>query len=153
MDGQILQKIGKTGSGEGEFNFPTEVLLHDGTLAVVDAMNFRVQFLDRSGAFRAAIGKIGDSSGDMFRPKGIGVDSEGHYYVVDGLWSVVQVFNEQGQLLYYFGGRGANLGHFVLPTGLFVDHDDRVFVVDSFNQRVQVFRYFGIGNQAKGGQP
>jgi len=153
MDGQILQKIGKTGSGEGEFNFPTEVLLHDSTLAVVDAMNFRVQFLDRSGAFRAAIGKIGDSSGDMFRPKGIGVDSEGHYYVVDGLWGVVQVFDEQGQLLYYFGGRGANLGHFVLPTGLFVDRDDRVFVVDSFNQRVQVFRYFGMGKQAKGGQP
>lgn len=152
-DGQILQKIGKGGTGEVQFNFPTEVLLRDQTLAIVDAMNFRIQFLDRSGAFRSAIGKLGDSSGDMFRPKGIAIDSEGHYYVVDGFYSVVQVFDSEGRLLYYFGGRGTGAGHFQLPAGLFIDREDRVFVVDAYNQRVQVFRYFGIARQATGGQP
>jgi hypothetical protein len=73
---------------------------------VVDAMNFRVQVLDRSGQFQYAVGKFGDESGAMFRPKGIGFDSEGDLYVVDGLWGVVQVFNRQGELLYYFGERG-----------------------------------------------
>ena len=52
-------------------------------LVVVDAMNFRVQLIDRSGQFQYAIGKIGDGRGEMFRPKGIGVDSEGHLYVVE----------------------------------------------------------------------
>ena len=80
----------------------------------------------------------------MFRPKAVGVDSEGDLYVVDALWGVVQVFNRQGQLLYYFGSQGTHSAEFQLPTGLFIDHDDRVFVVDSFNRRVQVFHYFGV---------
>ena len=114
-------------------------------------MNFRVQVLDRSGPFRYAIGKLGDSTGAMFRPKGIAVDSEGDLYVVDGLWGVVQVFNRQGDLLYYFGKKGAHAGEFQLPAGLFIDHDDRIFVVDSFNRRIQVFHYFGLKKPAKEG--
>ena len=97
MQGNVLQTIGKTGTADGEFNYPTELRLHGNDLAVVDAMNFRVQVLDRSGTFRYAIGKIGDGAGWMFRPKGIGFDSESHLYVVDGQWGVVQVFDEQGQ--------------------------------------------------------
>lgn len=153
MAGSVLQTIGHKGTGDVEFNLPTEVLVHDQNLFVVDAMNFRVQFLDRSGAFQAAVGSLGDSSGTMFRPKGIGLDSEGHLYVVDGLWGVVQVFDQQGRLLYYFGGRGTGSGEFQLPAGLFIDHDDRIFVVDSFNRRIQVFRYFGLPRQAQGGRP
>jgi len=107
--------------------------------------------LGRDGAFRYAVGKIGDSNGDMFRPKGIGVDSEGDLYVVDGLWGVVQVFNRQGELLYYFGKRGTHAGEFQLPTGMFIDHDDRIFVVDSYNRRIQVFHYFGLKKSAKEG--
>jgi len=151
MDGAVLQSIGRRGNGEVEFNLPTEVLVRDQDLFVVDAMNFRVQFLNRSGGFETEVGRLGDSSGSMFRPKGIGVDSEGHLYVVDGLWGVIQVFDRQGSLLYYFGARGTGIGEFQLPAGLFIDHDDRIFVVDSFNRRIQVFRYFGLPKTAQGG--
>src|SRR5579863_1191395 len=143
MQGSILQTIGKRGDGDLEFNFPTELRLNGQDLIVVDAMNFRVQVLGRDGTFRYALGKLGDSSGDIFRPKGIGVDSEGDLYIVDGLWGVVQVFNRDGQLLYYFGQRGTGAGQFQLPTGLTIDHDDRIFIVDSYNHRIQVFHYFG----------
>lgn len=153
MNGTVLQSIGQRGGGDVEFNLPTELLVHDQNLFVVDAMNFRVQTLDRSGGFKSAMGGLGDSSGTMFRPKGIAVDSEGHLYVVDGLWGIVQVFDQQGRLLYYFGGRGTGNGEFQLPAGLFIDRDDRVFVVDSFNRRVQVYKYFGLPKQAQGGRP
>ena len=83
MQGKVLQTIGKRGTAEGEFNFPTELRLDGPNLMVVDAMNFRVQVFDRSGKFQYAIGKIGDSPGAMFRPKGVSVDSEGDLYVVD----------------------------------------------------------------------
>jgi DNA-binding beta-propeller fold protein YncE len=148
MNGSVLQTIGKRGNAEAEFNLPTELLVREQNLFVVDAMNFRVQFLDRSGAFQTAVGRLGDSSGSMFRPKGIGLDSEGHLYVVDGMWGVVQVFDQQGRLLYYFGSRGTRSGEFQLPAGLFIDHEDRIFVVDSFNRRVQVFRYYGLPKSA-----
>jgi DNA-binding beta-propeller fold protein YncE len=151
MEGAVLQSIGRRGNGEVEFNLPTEVLVRDENVFVVDAMNFRVQFLNRSGAFESEIGGLGDSSGSMFRPKGIGVDSEGHLYIVDGLWGVIQVFDQQGRLLYYFGARGTGIGEFQLPAGLFVDRNDRIFVVDSYNRRIQVFRYFGLPKTAQGG--
>jgi DNA-binding beta-propeller fold protein YncE len=151
MDGAVLQSIGRKGNGQVEFNLPTEVLVRDQDLFVVDAMNFRVQFLNRSGEFETEIGRLGDSSGSMFRPKGIAVDSERHLYVVDGLWGLIQVFDRQGRLLYYFGARGTGLGEFQLPAGLFIDRDDRIFVVDSYNRRIQVFRYFGLPKTAQGG--
>ena len=149
MQGTVLNTIGKTGQAEGEFNLPTELRLDGPNLMVVDAMNFRVQVFDRSGTFQYAIGKIGDSTGAMFRPKAVGVDSEGDLYVADALWGVVQVFNRQGELLYYFGSKGTHAGEFQLPAGLFIDRDDRVFVVDSFNRRVQVFHYVGLKEPAK----
>ena len=151
MQGGVLAKFGKNGTGDGEFNFPTELRLEGSDLIVVDAMNFRIQVLDRAGTFQFAVGHLGDGSGSFFRPKGIGVDSEGHIYIVDGLYNVVQVFDRQGQLLYYFGQRGTGFGDFQLPTGLFIDRNDRVLVVDSYNRRVQIFHYFGIGRQVAGG--
>jgi len=151
LQGNVLQKIGKNGSSDGEFNFPTDLRLDGPNLIVLDAMNFRVQVLDRSGTFQYTIGHLGEGQGEMFRPKGLALDSEGHLYTAEGLSGVVQVFDRQGRLLYYFGKRGSGFGDFQLPTGLFIDHEDHVYVVDSYNHRVQMFRYFGQGKPAAGG--
>jgi DNA-binding beta-propeller fold protein YncE len=150
LQGNVLDRFGKAGQGEGEFNLPTELRLSGQDLLVVDSMNFRVQAFDRAGKFEFAIGKIGDATGAIFRPKAVSVDSEGDVYVVDALWGAVQVFNRQGQLLYTFGTKGTHAGEFQLPSGLFIDHGDRVYVVDSFNRRVQVFQYAGVRNPAGG---
>ena len=143
MQGRVLRTIGKLGHAAGDLHFPTELRLRGQDLVVVDAMNFRVQVFERSGAFRYAIGRAGDSHGDMFRPKGVGIDSEGHFYVADAFHNLVQVFDQEGNLLYYFG-KEAGIGDFVLPAGLWVDGSDRILVVDSYHRRVQVFHYFGI---------
>ncbi len=150
MNGEVLKTIGKEGTQPGEFNYPTELRLDGKDLIVVDAMNFRVQALERSGQFQYGVGVIGDSAGTMFRPKGVAVDSEGHLYIVEGSLNAVQVFDREGRLLYYFGQQGTGFGDFRLPTGLFIDRNDRVFVVDSYNHRVQMFQYDGL-KQAKGG--
>lgn len=150
MQGTVLGKFGKTGQGEGEFNLPTELRLNGPDLLVVDSMNFRVQAFDRDGKFQFSIGKIGDATGAVFRPKAVSVDSEGDVYVVDAQWGVVQVFNRHGQLLYYFGAKGTHAGQFQLPSGLFIDHEDHVYVVDSFNRRVQVFQYAGVKSPTGG---
>ena len=104
---------------------------------------------DRSGNFQFAIGHQGDSTGALFRPKAVSVDSEGDLYIVDAQWGVVQVFNRQGQLLYYFGERGTHAGQFQLPTGVFIDRADHVYVVDSYNHLIQVFQYVGLKQTAK----
>ncbi len=150
MQGNVLQTIGKHGSGSGEFYYPTELHLDHNNLLVVDAMNFRVQWFGRNGNAEGSMGQVGDAPGQMFRPKGVAVDSEDHLYIVDGLSGMVQIFDREGRLLYFFGKRGVALGEFQLPSGVFIDHDDRVFVVDSFNRRVQVFRYHGLPSRARG---
>jgi len=150
MQGNVLDRFGKGGAKEGEFNLPTELRLNGQELLVVDSMNFRVQAFDLAGHFQFSIGKLGDTTGAIFRPKAVSVDSEGDVYIVDAQWGVVQVFNRQGQLLYYFGAKGTHAGEFQLPSGLFIDHDDRVYVVDSFNRRVQVFQYAGMKNLTGG---
>lgn len=152
-NGQVLNNFGKHGAENGQFNLPTELLIRNGILAVVDAMNFRVQTFDRKGAFQTAFGNIGDGDDALFRPKGIGLDSEKHIYLVEGLSGSVKVFDREGQLLYFFGGRGRGLGQFQLPAGIFIDPSDRVYVVDSYNRRVQIFQYHAIGTTAQRGAP
>ena len=148
--GLVLRTIGRRGVGDGEFNTPTEVSIKNGIVAVVDAMNFRVQLFDREGTFKGAIGAVGDPTSGIFRPKGIAVDSEDHVYLVESQSGLVQVFDREGHLLYYFGN-GTGFGRFQLPAGLFIDGGDRVYVVDSYNHRVQVFQYRGLKTRAGGG--
>lgn len=150
LQGNVLQTFGQSGQAKGEFNYPTELRLQGPDLFVVDAMNFRVQVLNRSGVFQSVIGQQGDERGGFFRPKGLGIDSEGHIYVVEALSSAVQVFDRAGRLLYYFGQKGTGSGQFQLPAGLFIDGQDRVFVVDSFNRRVQVFQYTALAKHSEG---
>ena len=151
MLGTVVQTIGKRGSADGEFNFPTELRLAGPDLIVVDAMNFRIQVLTRGGTYRYAIGRAGDGAGELFRPKGVGVDSEGHIYVADALNGLVQVFDEQGRLLYYFGHKGTAPQPLVAPAGLSIDRSDRIFVVDSTTRRLQVFHYYGPAQSVPGG--
>jgi DNA-binding beta-propeller fold protein YncE len=151
MDGRVLSSFGRHGGEKGEFNFPIEVQVKDGVVVVVDAMNFRVQLFDRDGNFQAQIGTSGDPAGGIYRPKGIGIDSEDHIYVVDSELGLVQVFDLEGRLLYRFGN-GTNFGQFLLPAGLFIDRNDRVYLVDSYNRRVQVFQYRAMHQSATGGK-
>ena len=150
-DGRVLRSFGRHGGEKGEFNFPIEVQAKDGVIAVVDAMNFRVQLFDRDGNFQAQIGTSGDPASGIYRPKGIGIDSEDHVYVVDSELGMVQVFDLTGRLLYRFGN-GTNFGRFLLPTGLFIDRNDRVYLVDSYNRRVQVFQYHALRQTTTGAQ-
>ncbi len=142
LQGKLRFSFGGRGSGEGQFNFPTNIAIdREGTLYVTDAMNFRIQIFRPDGTFLAKFGRLGDALGDFARPKGIGVDSEGHIYVVEGLYDVVNIFDREGRLLLTFGGPGTGKGEFWLATGLFIDGRDRIYVADSFNSRVQVFQY------------
>lgn len=142
LDGSAQQAIGRRGSEEAEFNFPTNLSVdRQGHLYVADTLNFRVQVFDRAGQFVRTFGTLGDGPGQMNRPKGVAVDSEGHVYVVDASFNNFQIFDETGQLLLFVGSGGRNPGEFILPAGMAVDEQDRLYVADQGNSRVQVFQY------------
>src|SRR5664279_3868597 len=60
--GRVTRTIGQRGTGNGEFNLPTEVHIKGDTIAVVDAMNFRIQFFNRAGGFKVIIGARGQTA-------------------------------------------------------------------------------------------
>ncbi len=141
-DGTPVGEIGRRGTGDGEFNFPTHLAVdRDGTLYVTDSLNFRLQMFHPDGSFAGQFGRHGDSSGDLAGPKGVAVDSEGHIYLVETLFDTVQIFDRRGRFLLTFGERGIGPGQFWLPSGLFIDGRDRIYVADAYNQRIQIFEY------------
>ena len=143
-DGSLAGSIGRRGTGDGEFNYPTYIWrTPQGRLYVTDSLNFRVQSFDARGRFAGKFGRQGDGTGDAARQKGVATDRYGHVYVVDALFHAFQIFDESGRLLLAVGDRGQARGELWLPTGIFIDDDDTIYIADSYNQRVQVLRYIG----------
>lgn len=145
-DGQLLKVIGRHGEGDGEFNFPTFLAFARGELYVTDTMNNRIQiFADGGDRWRASFGRRGLYVGNLVRPKGITVDSDGNIYVVESYYDHLLVFNRGGDFLMSIGGLGQETGKFYLPAGAWIDNRNRVFVADMFNGRVVVFQYLETG--------
>jgi DNA-binding beta-propeller fold protein YncE len=154
--GQFLFEFGQRGVGPGEFNYPTHLFMRKGTLYVSDTMNFRVQTFTPDGKPMSQFGQMGAQLGQLARPKGVAVDSDGHVYVVDAAFGNFQIFEGHGehQLMLFVGQTGSEPGQFMLPAGVYIDEQDRIYVADQYNRRVQVFQYFGDkGVSQASGQP
>ena len=128
-------------------NFPTNLFVSNGKLYVTDTGNFRVQIFDLEGSYLSGFGKVGDSPGQLARPKGVAVDKDGHIYIVDAAFDNFQIFDEEGRLYLFVGSAGHRPGYFWLPAGIHIDHRDRIYVADSYNRRIQVFQYLPIASE------
>lgn len=112
----------------------------DGTAAVSDGMNFRVQRFSAEGVWLGAFGRKGDAAGDFALPKGIAADGRGNVWVVDAQFENVQAFGPGGELLMALGREGHGPGEFWLPSGACIDGRERLWIADTYNRRVQVFQ-------------
>lgn len=149
-EGRLERVIGRRGEAPGEFNFPTHLALADGRLYVADTMNSRVQVLDAaSGRFERQFGARGLYVGNLVRPKGIALDTEGNVYVAESYHDHLLVFDRHGRFLMGIGGLGAATGKFYLPAGVWTDRLNRVFVADMFNGRVVLFQHLGGGSDGE----
>lgn len=151
--GELVEVFGAPG-GETTvgLNMPTFLALHGDALYVTDTMNARVQVLSaETGTLLRRVSERGMNIGNLVRPKGVAVDSEGNIYVVESYYDHLLVYNAKGQFLMPIGGgAGQSVGQYFLPSGVWVDARDRVFMADTFNGRVVVFQYLGGG--AENGQ-
>lgn len=144
--GELLQVIGRRGTGPGEFNFPTHLAFAGGELYVTDTLNNRVQVFGAGGQLvTRQFGERGLQLGNLVRPKGVAVDGEGNVYVVESYYDSLLVFSPKGEFLLPIGGTGTATGRFYLPAGVWVDSRNRVHVADMFNGRVVTFQFLGGG--------
>ena len=145
-DGDLLQTIGVPGNATGELNAPMHISVAGSKIYVSDALNAYVQIFSLSdGQPLGRVGQRGLYVGNLVRPKGVTVDSDGNIYVVESYYDHLLIYDESGQFLLPIGGTGSDVGQFFLPAGMWSDKTDRVFVADMFNGRVVIFRYVGSG--------
>lgn len=142
-EGRLVDVFGQRGEEEGELNFPTHIAYAADRLYVTDSMNARVQVFDMQGKLVRSFGRRGLYLGNMTRPKGVTLDSQGNIYVVESYYDNLLVFNSQGQFLMPIGGTGKEIGQFYLPAGAWSDRQDRIYVADMFNGRIVIFQLIG----------
>jgi sugar lactone lactonase YvrE len=143
FDGTHLGGFGRRGDGDEGFNFPTGLAAApDGTLLVVDSLNFKVKRFGPDGALGASFGAPGEGPGQFVRPKGVATDAAGLVYVTDTQRGEVLVFTAAGAFLHAAGELGEGPGQLSLPAGIAVD-GAILFVADGQHRRVESYRLTG----------
>jgi len=143
VEGELIDIIGGSGEGPGQFNGPTHLALKYPWLAVSDTLNGRVQLINLMTEEIKVIGSRGLNIGNFVRPKGLGFDSDFNLYVLEGYHDYLLIYNLEGQFLLAIGGSGQEHGQFNLPSGLYIDERDSIYITDMLNGRVEVFQYLG----------
>lgn len=134
LAGKHLRTVGTRGEKGGEFNFPTNLAVaKDGTLYVVDMLNFRIQLFDPEGRLVSMFGALGSGQPGTFdKAKSVALDGFGNIYVVDSQAAHVQMFNSKFQVLMAFGGRLNLPGFFLTPTAIAIDSKNTIYVAEFF---------------------
>lgn len=142
-EGLLIDVIGASGVGPGQFNGPTHLAIKYPWLAVSDTLNGRVQLIDLETGESRIIGRRGLFVGNFVRPKGLAFDSDFNLYALESYYDHLLIFNIDGEFLMSLGGNGQQHGQFNLPSGLYIDENDTIYITDMLNGRVEVFQYLG----------
>lgn len=142
---RILQFVfGATGSGDGQFNFPTDLVVNEttGEVYVADFMNKRIAVFDLAGNWLRNILPPLNDAGDpvFFRPSGLGMDPSGNLYVVDNALSCVAIINSNGALIDAIGYRNGQYwtGEIDLPVDAAAD-GRRIYVTSNRQKLLVIF--------------
>jgi DNA-binding beta-propeller fold protein YncE len=127
--------------GDKEEYQPTDVLVDEQELYVVDIQGHRIVVLDKNtGTQLRSFGSPGGGDDNLFQPTNIAIGPNKHLYISDTGNFRVQEFTPDGQFVRSYGsGVGTAPGNFARPKGVAVDRMGRVYVVDAAYERVQIF--------------
>ncbi|GHH97479.1 6-bladed beta-propeller [Neobacillus kokaensis] len=140
QSGNTISRIGKAGSGKGEFQFPYGIAGDKNeNIYVADLYNGNISIFNSKGKF---IKYFPDQSNVLKAPGGLRIYEE-KLYVTDIKENKLFIFSLDGKKLMEIGGAGAGNGQFIAPNAVAVDKDQQVYVTDSGNNRVQVFNKDG----------
>jgi tripartite motif-containing protein 71 len=137
-EGKFITQWGALGSGEGQFDLPTGIVVdRDGNVYVDDFRNRRIQKFDSNGKF--LLEWAPDPAGS---PGSIAVDQNGNVFVslFEGEDHRIQKFDSNGKLLLTWGDTGSGDGQFAGQIeDIAIDQDGNLYVTDSHNHRIQKF--------------
>jgi DNA-binding beta-propeller fold protein YncE len=131
-DGDEVMRLGEAGvagSGPGQFNGPTGVVVApSGDVFVADGheteSNHRIVKFSPDGRFLGTWGQRGAGPGEFNVPHAIALDSRGRVFVADRDNNRIQIFDQNG----VFVDAWTQFGR---PSGLFIGADDTIYVSDN----------------------
>jgi len=135
-DDKFLMTYGK----RGEFR-PTDVVVDDDRMYVVDILAHRIVVLDKkTGLELNSFGGAGTEDNKFFQPTNIALGPDKHLLISDTGNFRVQKYTRDGEFVQSFGiGVGDAPGNFARPKGIDVDRMGRLYVVDAAFGLVQIF--------------
>jgi DNA-binding beta-propeller fold protein YncE len=128
---------GAFGSGDGQFNNPTDMAVGgSGRVYVTDQIKHHIQEFDATGGFVRKWGSLGRGDGQVNSPVGVAVSGSGQVYVADSFNDRIQEFDATGNFVLLWGSEGIGDGQFSSPRGVAVDGTGQVYVADLGNHRI-----------------
>jgi len=137
-EGEVLMVMGNPGipgTGEYEFNAPSDVVITDnGDIFIADGhsvdTNNRVMKYSSDGTFIKSWGKTGYGPGEFHSLHALAIDLRGRLFVADRGNNRLQIFDQEGNFI-------AQWTQFGKPSGVFFDEHDNIYVSDSESDDVQ----------------
>jgi len=136
-EGEVLMVMGSPGipgSGEYEFNAPSDVVIaENGDIFIADGhaknTNNRVMKYSSDGTFIKSWGKTGYGPGEFHNLHAIAIDSRGRIFIADRNNNRLQIFDQEGKFI-------TQWTQFGRPSGVFFDEHDNIYVSDSESDEV-----------------
>ncbi len=136
-EGEVLMTLGKPGepgTGEYEFNAPSDVAIaENGDIFIADGhsqnTNNRVMKYSSDGTFIKSWGKTGYGPGEFKSLHALDIDKRGRLFVADRGNNRLQIFDQEGNFV-------AQWTQFGMPSGLCFDERDNIYVADSESDNI-----------------
>ena len=82
-EGKCISQFGTHGSGPGQLQYPTGLVINNNLLYVAQGGNYSVSIFTTDGQFVSRVGEKGNKKDQFNRPCGIALDNEGYLYICD----------------------------------------------------------------------
>lgn len=128
LNGELVSRIGRKGTGDGEFKSPCGLLL-SGTesLFVCDSNNHRIQVFHHNHIFAYTFGQRGLDPGCFDKPEALALNStEDKLFISSD--NRVQVFTTSGQFIKLFNHFNSASHQLLTPVGIWCTPDGHVLI-------------------------
>ncbi len=140
-EGRFLVSMGGAGTGPGQFQRPSGMVISGDRLYVVDAFNNRIQVFSCGGKFLEVLGERLSNPPDLVYPYDIALGPQADLFVVEYGAGRVTRLDLAGNLLGQSRADGGEAGSFKTPWGLTVDERGVVYVADTGNRRIVQLKF------------